>query len=69
MEKIVEDLFVFKDQLQGVSNLPEADRKITCIDFELLVQPASVELFVRLIDLRRLSRILLVESLRTFGLY
>ena len=42
LEKAAEDLFVFTDQLQGVSNLPEADRRITSIDFELLAQPASV---------------------------
>ena len=36
LEKVAEDLFVFTGQLQGVSNLPEADRRITSIDFELL---------------------------------
>ena len=46
LEKTAEDLFVFTDQLQGVSNLPERDRRITSIDFEL-AQLASVEPFVR----------------------
>jgi len=31
IEKAAEYLFVFTDQLQGVSNLPEADRRITAI--------------------------------------
>jgi len=41
------NLFVLTDQLQGVSNLPEADRRIIFIDFELLAQPDSIEPFVR----------------------
>jgi len=36
LEKSAEDLFVFTDQLQGVGNLSDADRRITSIDFELL---------------------------------
>ena len=36
LKKAAEDLFVFMDQLQEVSNYPEADRRITSIDFELL---------------------------------
>ena len=34
IEKVVEDLFVFTDQLQGVSNLPEGYMRITAIDFD-----------------------------------
>ena len=56
LEKAAEDLFVFTDQLQGVSNLPEADRRITSIDFELLAQPASVGPFVGFTDLRKIIR-------------
>ena len=56
LEKAAEDLFVFTDQLQGVSNLPEADRRITSIDFELLAQPASVGPFVGFTDPRKILR-------------
>ena len=54
MEKAAEDLFVFTDQLQGVSNLPEGDRRLTSIDFELLAQPASVGPFVGFADPRKI---------------
>ena len=60
LEKIAEGLCIFTDQLQGVSNLPEADRRITSIGHELLAQTASVGPFVRF----RLLGILLVECLR-----
>jgi len=43
-------LFVLMDQLQEVSNFPEADRRITSIDFELLTQLASVGPFMKFID-------------------
>jgi len=56
LEKAAEDLFVFTHQLQGVSNLPEANRRITFIDFELLAQPASVGPFVGLTDPRKIIR-------------
>jgi len=56
LEKAAEDLFVFTDQLQGVGNLSEADRRITSIDFELLVQPGSVEPFMRFTDPRKIIR-------------
>ena len=36
LENAAEDLFVFTEQLQGVSNLPEADRMITSTDFEFV---------------------------------
>jgi len=42
------------DQLQGVRNLPEADQRITSIDFELLAQPANVEPFVGFVDPRKI---------------
>ena len=51
-----EDLFVFSNQLQGVSNLPEANRRITSIDFELLTQPARVGPFVRFTDPKKIIR-------------
>ena len=54
LETAAEDFFI--DQLQGVSNLPEADRRITSIDFELLVQPASVGPFVEFTDPRKIIR-------------
>jgi len=54
--KAAEDLFVFADQLQGISNLPEAGRWITSIDFELLAQPASVGPFVGFTDPRKIIR-------------
>jgi len=56
LEKVAEDLFVFTDQLQGVSNLPEADRRITATDFELLAQPSSVGPFVGFTDPRKTIR-------------
>jgi len=56
LEKAAEDLFVFTDQLQGISNLPEADRRITSIDFELLAQPSSVGPFVGFTDPRKIVR-------------
>ena len=56
LEKAADDLFVFTDQLQGISNLPEADRRITYIDIELLAQPASVGPFVGFIDSRKTIR-------------
>ena len=56
MRKAAEDLFVLTDQLQRVGNLPEANRKITSIDFELLAQPASVEPFVGFTDPRKIIR-------------
>jgi len=64
IEKAAEDLFVFTDQLQGVSNLPEADRGITAIDFELLAQPSNVGPFVGFTDPRKIVRDLLARSLR-----
>ena len=54
--KAAEDLFVFTDQLQGISNLPEAGRRITSIDFELLAQPASVGPFMGFTDPRKIIR-------------
>ena len=54
--KAAEDLFVFTDQLQGVNNLPEADRKITSIDFELLAQTDSVGPFVGFTDPRKIIK-------------
>ena len=56
LKKAAEDLFVFTDHLQGVSDLPEADGRITSIDFELLAQPASVGPFVGFIDPRKIIR-------------
>ena len=56
LEKVAGDLFVFTDQLQGVSNLSEADRRITATDFELLAQPASVGPFVGFTDPRKTVR-------------
>ena len=56
LEKAAEDLFVFMDQLQEVSNYPEVDRRITSIDFELLVQPTSVGPFVGFTDPRKVVR-------------
>ena len=41
MEKTSTDLFIFTDELQGVSNLPQATRLIIATDFEELAQPAS----------------------------
>ena len=55
LEKIAKDLFVFTDQLQGVSLLPEADRRITFSDFELLVQPASRP-FVEIMDPKKIVK-------------
>lgn len=52
LEKAAADLFVFADELQGVSNLPEATRLITATDFEELTQPASVGPFVGFADPR-----------------
>jgi len=56
LEQTVDNLFVFIYQLPGVSNLPEADRRITSIDFELLVQPAGVGPFVEFTDPRKVIR-------------
>ena len=56
LEKAAEDLFVFTGQLQGVSNLSEVDRRMTSINFELLVQPANVGTFVGFTDLRKITR-------------
>ena len=56
LKKAAEDLFVFIDQLQGVNNLPEANRKIASIDFELLIQLASVGPFVGFTDPRKIIR-------------
>ena len=36
--------------------MPEADRRITSIDFELLVQPAGVGPFVEFTDPRKIIR-------------
>jgi len=36
LKKVADDLFIFTDQLQEVSNLPDIDTKITSIDFKLL---------------------------------
>ena len=52
LEKASIDLFLFSDQLQGVSNLPEADRRITSIDFEELAQPPKLGPFVGFQDPR-----------------
>ena len=46
------DLFIFSDELQGVSNLPQATRLIIATDFEELAQPASVGPFVGFSDPR-----------------
>ena len=54
IEKVAEDLFVFTDQLQGISDLPEADRRVTAIDFEELAQPAKLGPFVGFSDPRRI---------------
>jgi hypothetical protein len=53
LEKASVDLFLFSDQLQGISSLPERDRQITATDFELLAQPASVGPFVGFEDPRK----------------
>ena len=53
LEKAAEDLFVITDQLQGITNLPEANRRI---DFELLAQPANVGPFVGFTDPRKIIR-------------
>ena len=50
------DLLIFTDQLQGVSNLSEADRRITSIDFELWAWPVSVGPFVGFTDPRKIIR-------------
>ena len=52
-EKVAADLFVFTDQLQGISALPEASRRITAIDFEELAQPAKLGPFVGFSDPRK----------------
>ncbi len=39
LEKAASDLFLFSDELQGVSNLPQAARLITATDFEELTHP------------------------------
>lgn len=52
LEKVAEDLFVFTDELQGISNLSEADRRVTAIDFEELVQPSNIGPFVGFSDPR-----------------
>ena len=49
-------LTLVKTPTQGVSNLTEADRRITAIDFELLVQPASVEPFIGFTNPRKIIR-------------
>ena len=45
-----------KHTSQGISNLPEADRRIISIDFALLAQPASIGPFVGFIDPRKIIR-------------
>jgi hypothetical protein len=52
LEKAASDLFLFSDELQGVSNLPQAARLITATDFEELTHPASVGPFVGFVDPR-----------------
>jgi hypothetical protein len=52
LEKASIDLFLFSDELQGVSNLPQATRLIIATDFEELAQPASVGPFVGFTDPR-----------------
>ena len=54
LEKAAADLFVFSDELQGVSNLPQANRLIGATDFEELAQPASVGPFIGFIDPRNI---------------
>ena len=52
LEKASTDLFIFTDELQGVSNLPQATRLIIATDFEELAQPSSVGPFVGFTDPR-----------------
>jgi hypothetical protein len=52
LEKIATDLFIFSDELQTVSNLPEADRQTSAFDFEELAQPGSVGPFIGFVDPR-----------------
>jgi len=53
LEKAATDLFVFSDELQGVSNLSEADRRITHIDFDEIAQPANIGPFFGFQDPRQ----------------
>jgi hypothetical protein len=53
LEQAAGDLFIFSDELQGVSNLNEADRRITHIDFDEIAQPASIGPFVGFQDPRQ----------------
>jgi hypothetical protein len=52
LEKASIDLFIFSDELQGVSNLPQATRLIIATDFEEVAQPASVGPFTGFTDPR-----------------
>lgn len=46
LDKVFKDLFIFSDELQGVSQLPAAERKITAVHFCELDPPAEVGPFV-----------------------
>ena len=52
LEKASIDLFIFSDELQGVSHLPQSTRLIIATDFEELAQPANVGPFVGFADPR-----------------
>jgi hypothetical protein len=54
LEKVSVDLFIFTDELQGVSNLPQATRSIIATDFEELAQPTSVGPFIGFQDPRNI---------------
>jgi hypothetical protein len=56
LEQTAGDLFVFSDELQGVSNLNEADRRITHIDFDEIAQPANIGPFVGFQDPRQIIK-------------
>jgi uncharacterized protein (DUF736 family) len=56
LEKVAGDLFIFTDELQGVSNLPESDRRITSIDFEEIAEPANLGPFIGFQDPRHIIK-------------
>ena len=56
LEKVASDLFVFTDELQGVSNLSEGDRRITSIDFEEIAEPANLDPFIGFQDPRHIIK-------------
>jgi hypothetical protein len=53
LEKAATDQFIFSDELQTASNLPEADRQTAAYDFEELAQPPKIGPFVGFVDPRQ----------------